>query len=256
MRQLYKGMQDPDKKILLIGADEDVAEIRKELSGQGLTPQTKCVSPELLSESLQDLEDVAAVCCVSGSVKGTDLLALYQCCQDRKMAMFFCTPGLSVLQRNMQIKNVGFLSFLSPVEEPLSHWWNRLLKRLFDLLVSGVFLFLVFPLIYIVAAIVVKRKSPGSVFSVVKEIGWTGKPFGKFVFRTDDLPADSFFQKPAVKSLPQFLNVFAGSMSVVPGIVSCQFCKNADMWYRQNWSLWLDVKILLKALLNKNKMER
>ena len=255
MKKLYKGMQDPTKVFLLIGTDEEAAEIQAELNVQGLTPKTHCILPEVLSDTLQDLENIAAVCCVSGALQKTDLQILCQFCQENKTLLFFCTPGLSVLQKNMRVKNVGFMSFLSPVEEPLSHWWNKLVKRLFDLLVSGIFLFFIFPFIYIVAAIIIKRKSPGPVFSIVKEKNGRGKPFDKLTFRTEDLPESSFLRKPALKNMPQLLNVFGGNMSVVPDMVNCRFCKNADVWYKQNWSLWIDIKILAKAILNKNKID-
>lgn len=275
MTQLYRGMQNPANSFLLIGTDEEVAEIQAELKGQGIAPRIQSVSPDAWSDSSLDLENVAAVCCVPGALKPTEVSALFRSCQEKNIMLYFCVPGLGVLQKNMQVKNVGFLSFLSPLDEPLSYWWNRLLKRLFDLLVSGAFLFFVFPFIYIAAAIAIKRKSAGPVFSRIKEMGKGGKVFERLTFRTADLPAGSFFQGAVMKSLPQFLNVFMGSMSVVglqlikgteepmpsiynyvkPGLVKCQFCKNADVWYVQNWSLCLDFRILIKALLNKNKIE-
>lgn len=255
MKKLYKGMQDPTKSFLLIGTDEEVADIREELNGQGMNPQIRSVLPDALLDALQELDNVAAVCCVPGALQKADMQKLYQFCQEKKAVLCFCTPVLGVLQKNMQVKNVGFMSFLSPLDEPLSHWWNRLVKRLFDLLFSGVFLFFVFPFIYIVATIIIKRKSAGPVFSIVKEKNKRGKTFGRLTFRSDDLPESSFFRKPAVQKMPQFLNVFMGNMSVVPGMVKCQFCKNADEWYVQNWSLWLDIKILLKALFHKNKIQ-
>ena len=178
MRKLYKGMQDPAKTFLLIGTDEEVTEIQAELNGQGLSPQIRSLLPDALAGSLPELDNVAAVCCVPGSLQKRDILTICQFCQDRKALLFFCTPVLSVLQKNMQVKNVGFMSFLSPLDEPLSHWWNRLVKRLFDLFVSGIFLFFVFPFIYIVAAIIIKRKSVGPVFSIVKEKNKKGKNFG------------------------------------------------------------------------------
>ena len=255
MRKLYKGMHDPTKLFLLIGSDEEVVEIQTELNGQGITPRIQSLLPEALADSLPELDNVAAVCCVPSALQKTDMQALCRFCQDKKAVLFFCTPVLGVLQKNMQVKNVGFMSFLSPLDEPLSHWWNRLVKRLFDLLVSGIFLFFIFPFIYIVAAIIIKRKSAGPVFSIVKEKDKRGKCFGKLSFRTADLHESSFLRKPAIKKMPQFLNVFIGSISIVPGMVKCKFCKNADEWYTQNWSLWLDIKILLKALFNKNKIQ-
>ena len=248
-------MQDPTKSLLLIGTDEEVAEIQAELNGQGMTPQILSILPDTMAESLQEMENVAAVCCIPGSLQKSDLVMLCQFCQEKKADLFFCTPGLSALQKNMQVKNIGFMSFLSPLDEPLSHWWNRLVKRLFDLLVSGTFLFLVFPFIYIIAAVIIKRKSPGPVFSFAKEINRKGKIFDRLAFRTEDLPASSFFQKPGIKKLPQLLNVLKGTISIVPDMVKCQQCKNADVWYIQNWSLWLDIKILLKAMFKKNEQK-
>lgn len=255
MKKLYKGMQDPTKVFLLIGTDEEVADIQAELNGHGLTPKIHSILPDALSDTLQGLESVVAVCCVSGALQKEDLQILCDFCKENKVILFFCTPGLSVLQKNMQVKNVGFMSFLSPVDEPLSHWWNKLLKRIFDLLVSGIFLFFFFPFIYIVAAIIIKRKSAGPVFSIVKEKNDRGKFFDKLTFRTESLSESAFLRKPALKNMPQFLNVFGGNMSIVPGMVKCQFCKNADVWYMENWSLWLDIKILVRAMLNKNKIE-
>ena len=122
---------------------------------------------------------------------------------------------------------------------------------------------------------IIKRKSAGPVFSIVKGTGRGGKAFERLSFRTRGLPADSFLRKPVLRFSPQLVNVFLGNMSFVgvqvarnseektrptfryvkPGLVKCQFCRNADVWYSQNWSLWLDIKILVKMLLNKNKIE-
>ena len=78
MATLYKGFQDPNKSILVVGTGEEATEIQKELNGQGIAPRIQVVSPDVLQESLQDREDVAAICCVSGGVKSTDVLFL--CC--------------------------------------------------------------------------------------------------------------------------------------------------------------------------------
>ena len=255
MKRLYKGVQDPTKRFLLVGTDEEAAEIQSELNGQGIAPQIQSILPDALLNSLQNVDNVAAVCCVPGAIQKDDLITLYQFCQEKKAVLFFCTPGLSALQKNLEVRNVGFLSLLSPLEDPLSHWWNRLAKRLFDLLVSGIFLLFIFPFIYIIAAVIIKRKSAGPVFSFAKEKNGKGKYIDSLSFRTTDLPASSILQKPAVKKMPQFLNVFTGNISIVPNMVKCQFCKNADVWYMQNWSLWLDIKIQFKAMLNKNKID-
>lgn len=275
MRQLYIGMQNPEKSLLVIGTEEEAAEIQAELRGQCVAPKVQTISSDSLPDSLCEAGGIGAVCCASSAVRTVDLSALSDFCREKGVKLFFNIPELAVLQKNMCVRNVGFLSFLSLADEPLSHWWNRMAKRLFDLLVSGLFLLVVFPFVYIVAAIAIKRKSAGPVFSIHKETGKRGRRFERFVFRTGDFPAESFIRKSVIRQMPQFLNVFAGSMSVVglqlnggdadadsraymyakPGLLKCQFCQHADVWYTQNWSLWLDVKIFMKTLLNKNRTD-
>ena len=46
MATLYKGVQDPNKSILVVGTGEEAAEIQKELSGQGIAPRMQVVSPD------------------------------------------------------------------------------------------------------------------------------------------------------------------------------------------------------------------
>ena len=268
-------MQNPDKGLLIIGTDEEAAEIQAQLSGQGIVSHVRVLSPEALSDSFQSVDNVGAVCCASTAAKSAELPVLSLFCQEKGIRLFFCIPELTALQKNMHVRNVGFLSFLSPLDEPLSHWWNRMTKRIFDLLLSGLFLLIIFPFVYIAAAIVIKRKSAGPVFSFSKETDWRGKRFERVAFRTADFPAESFLQKDGFRLMPQFLNVFGGNMSIVglrfvketgdavpatfnyakPGMVNCCLCKDADVWYTQNWSLWLDVRILVKALFGKNKTE-
>ena len=55
MKKLYKGMQDPTKSFLLIGTDEEVADIREELNGQGMNPQIRSVLPDALYLGTQSL---------------------------------------------------------------------------------------------------------------------------------------------------------------------------------------------------------
>lgn len=275
MRILYKGMQNPNKGLLIVGTDEEAAEIQAGLSGQGIISQVQVLSPESLSEGLQAVDNVGAVCCASTAARSADLSTLSRFCQEKGVCLFFCIPELAALQKNMRVRNVGFLAFSSPLDEPLSHWWNRVAKRIFDLLLSGLSLLIFFPFIYIAAAIIIKRKSPGPVFSFTKETGRRGQRLERVAFRTADLPAESFLQRDRFRLMPQFMNVFRGSMSIVglrfvketadavpvtfnyvkPGMANCCLCKDADVWYTQNWSLWLDVRILVKALFGKNKTE-
>lgn len=54
---------------------------------------------------------------------------------------------------------VGNMPILNLRYEPLSKVENRFLKRLFDIVLSGIFLVAIFPLIYLIVGVVIKMTS-------------------------------------------------------------------------------------------------
>ena len=87
--------------------------------------------------------------------------------------------------------------------------------------------------VYLVTAIIVKCTSPGPVFYAQERIGYHGKPFKMHKFRSmyidaeeagpalskdDDpriTPFGRFMRKVRLDEIPQFYNVFKGTMSLV-----------------------------------------
>lgn len=106
------------------------------------------------------------------------------------------------------------------------------MKRLFDLLVSLCVILLFLPF-GILIAIAIVCESRGGVFYRQERIGKNGVPFRLWKFRTMRVNADKlgkltvgmrdpritrvgyFIRKSKLDEFPQFLNVFAGEMSIV-----------------------------------------
>ncbi len=107
------------------------------------------------------------------------------------------------------------------------------MKRFFDILFSGIALFLLFPLLMPIL-ITLKLSGEGEVFFLQERIGKSGDKFMLFKFATmlknspnigtgtvtmrDDprvLPVGKFLRKTKINELPQLLNIFFGDMSVI-----------------------------------------
>ncbi len=193
--------------------------------------------------------------------------------------------------------------------------WHRpellFLKRLIDLVVSGIAIALCTPF-WIVIPILIKKESPGPVFYIQERVGKNGRLFPMYKFRSMIDGADKmqdqvmylnemdgpvfkirndprltrigrFLRRTSLDELPQLFNVFNGTMSLVgprppivkevtqyrpwqrkrlsvtPGVtclwqvtgrneVKFDEWMKLDMQYIENWSLALDIKILLRTI--------
>ena len=129
----------------------------------------------------------------------------------------------------------------------LAHWYNRALKRVFDLVLSLLGLIVVLP-VTLVIAVLIRMDGPGPIFFAHRRIGQGGREFPCYKFRSmvpdaenvlkDYLAAHpearkewerdfklkddprithigAFLRKTSLDELPQFFNVLKGDMSLV-----------------------------------------
>lgn len=145
----------------------------------------------------------------------------------------FVPNFLEFMDRNATVDNVGGISVIGLRPPAMREGFNKIVKRILDILFSSVVLVLLSP-VFALIAVGVKLSSPGPVFFTQERIGLNSKPFKMFKFRTmrvqpkeqsdrtwttnDDLRKTmfgSFLRKTSLDELPQFFNVLIGNMSVV-----------------------------------------
>jgi putative colanic acid biosynthesis UDP-glucose lipid carrier transferase len=194
------------------------------------------------------------------------------------------------------------------VQKPPRNRAERLLKRIFDIVLAAACLILCLPLMALVA-IAIRLDSAGPVLFWQTRRGFNGKPFRIAKFRTmrtmDDgavVPQASLhdarvtrvgglLRRASIDEIPQLLNVLRGEMSLVgprphavahddhfietvedyayrhhvkPGITgwaqihgyrgetrtqeAIERRVEYDRWYIANWSIWLDIAIIVRTL--------
>lgn len=248
--------------------------------------------------------------CNLPSSRSAEIVSLINYC-DRHFIHFYSVPNVrNYVHRVMEVEQIGGMPVLSIRKDPLSLTYNKLLKRSFDLVVSGIFILFFFWWIYLLVALITKITMPGPVLFKQKRNGLEGKEFLCLKFRSMKVNADAdrlqatkddprktkwgnIMRKTSIDELPQFINVFMGDMSIVgprphmvkhteeysaliekymvrhwvkPGITGWAQVRGArgetehlwqmedrvkkDIWYIENWSLWLDIKIMFYTVWN------
>ncbi len=151
---------------------------------------------------------------------------------DEPVAIHLVPDVLSVASLRSGIEEFEGVPFIHLRESPL-YGWNRVLKRLFDLVVGGMALVAALPLMLSVAALI-KLTSAGPVLYAQERMGLDGRPFRMLKFRTMRVDAEdktgpvwarphdprttwvgAILRRWSLDELPQLINVLGGAMSLV-----------------------------------------
>lgn len=151
---------------------------------------------------------------------------------DRNMIRFYYVPvSLETLGISLKREQLDDMEIFTTYENPLQNPVNKLIKRVFDIVFSSLFLLCSLPLFPIIW-IIIKTQSPGPLFFKQLRTGLDGKEFPMYKFRSmhvnkdaDKLqatendprkyPFGNFMRKANIDEIPQFWNVLIGDMSIV-----------------------------------------
>jgi exopolysaccharide biosynthesis polyprenyl glycosylphosphotransferase len=155
-------------------------------------------------------------------------------CSEHPHLRFRIVPDmLELVTAKLQIQLIDGIPTLEIHDVPLRKWYNRTLKRAMDITFSLFGLFLLAPLLLLLA-IAVKASSPGPVFYRQERLGRDGRIFPLYKFRSMRIDAESrsgpvwavendprttrvglFIRRFSIDELPQLFNVLKGDMSLV-----------------------------------------
>jgi exopolysaccharide biosynthesis polyprenyl glycosylphosphotransferase len=140
--------------------------------------------------------------------------------------------ALEMMTGGARMREIEGIPFITLKSVPMTTW-GRMLKRSFDIVVSGLLLLLL-SIPMVLAALAIKVGSKGSVFLRQERVGIDGKKFEMLKFRSMGVGAEAasgpvwakdgdprrtavgkFLRKTSMDELPQLINVLKGEMSLV-----------------------------------------
>ena len=107
------------------------------------------------------------------------------------MIRFYIVPEFyREVKKSMVMEFLESVPLLTIRREPLQAFYNRALKRSFDLVFSSVVLCTIFPILYVLIGFLIKRSSPGPIFFKQTRVGKNGKKFQMYKFRSMYMDAE------------------------------------------------------------------
>ncbi|MFM8994899.1 MAG: sugar transferase [Bacteroidota bacterium] len=182
--------------------------------------------PELIQE--HQVEDII-LCTETG--ENEQITAIIDCVQNENIHLKIMPDQYSLVLGMVKMNNI-LGAMLVEVDFEVMPTWQKVLKRMIDILVAGIALLLLSPF-FILLALLVRLDSKGPIFFTQPRIGLKGKLFNIIKFRSMRVDAEKtgpqlshdeddrrtrigvFLRQSRLDEIPQFVNVLMGQMSLV-----------------------------------------
>jgi exopolysaccharide biosynthesis polyprenyl glycosylphosphotransferase len=240
------------RNILIIGTDHVATRLTQTLKQEPmlranvvgfLQPIGATVDPTIpaasICGSISDLETIISqqtiheIVLTDSSLSHDKVVEILLLCEHNLIGFKMVPDLFRIMTTSMDVQSLNDIPLLGISSWPLDQFWNRVRKRIADVIGAIIGLLISAPIIAL-AAILIKRSSPGPVFYTQRRCGEGGAPFNLYKLRTmpinaeegtgpvwakpDDArrtPIGSFLRSHNLDELPQFWNVLKGDMSLV-----------------------------------------
>ena len=248
--------------------------------------------------------------CSVSELRNSELTKFINFADNNLKTLKFIPDNKNIFSKKLRFEYYDYIPVLSLRDIPLHNPLNSAIKRTFDIVFSFFIIVMLLSWLIPLLAVVITLESKGPVFFRQRRTGIDNREFYCYKFRSmtpnnhaDRLQAGKndmritrvgkFMRMTSIDELPQFYNVFFGTMSVVgprphmlrhtfeyanrvdkymlrhfvkPGITGLAQVRGYrgeietdsdilnrikfDIFYIENWSLFLDLKIIVQTVLN------
>jgi putative colanic acid biosynthesis UDP-glucose lipid carrier transferase len=255
-------------------------------------------------------KNIDEIYCSVDELKNDEINEIIDFADNNLRTLKFIPDNKNIYTKRLKFEYYDYIPILSLRDVPLESEVNATVKRLFDVLFSSLVIICLLSWLTPLIALIIRLESKGPIFFKQMRNGLDNREFACYKFRSMGINKNAdliqatkndmritrvgrFIRKTSIDELPQFYNVFFGSMSVVgprphmvkhtnlyapkvdkymvrhlvkPGITGLAQVRGYrgeiekehdilnrikfDVFYIENWSLLLDIKIIVQTVVN------
>lgn len=238
------------KNVAIVGSNEMADNIYKTLSknrytGFNVVGFFSSVKPN--DEFLKDKIFIGELNTIAGKIRdlrintllfslnvseNDDLYKIIKNCEGINVEFMLVPDFIEIVSSRLKIREIEGIPFMVIKSLPLNVW-DKMTKRIFDIVVSFLIIFFSSPIFFVIA-LLVKFTSKGPLFYKQERVSLDGRKFNMLKFRSMRIDAEAdgtpkfarkdddrytsiglFLRKYSLDELPQFVNVLKGDMSIV-----------------------------------------
>jgi len=220
-------------RVIVIGQNSDVENLKKEINDNPYLGY-KIISVDIKNNLISQIQkhNINTVIFTEEFESNPELLKALYLYSPSQVSFLEFTKAYELIYEKIPIQMISQTWFLDNLREGQKDFYDRLIKRIFDLTIASVLLILSFPF-WILIALAIKLEDRGPVFYSQKRIGRDRKVFVLYKFRSMKTDAEKngavwakknderitkvgrILRRIHFDELPQMINVLKGNISLV-----------------------------------------